>query len=126
MRKNYNYNAAVPATRNDFIECLRNKTEAIVINHVLLEKMDKDLKGCRSNGRASKFFKGTGIGILSTMSLASNPVTSFAIGTLVFVIGKVCESELKEYKIYAGYDVNNYDILVLVHKEKVDEKYDSI
>ena len=125
MRKFNDIKAVMPIMKNEFIYCIENGTEVIVLNCMFLEELDKELKEDSFNRKISKFYKASGKFVLLT-ALISNPVSSVIVGTLSLLIGKAYESDIKEYKTYKGYNINGNKILVLVHKKKVDKKYDRI
>lgn len=124
MRKNFSYTAAIPSTRNEFIDCVKNKTEAIVIKHSLVQELDKELKANQTKGKAKTALKTAGIVGLLVLNLY-NPLTwIFGVGSLL--AGGILKNEIKEYSIYNGLDIDNRNIIVMIHKKKVNEKYDTI
>ena len=74
MRKNYTYKAVTPATRNEFIDAIKNKTEAIVISHNLLIELNEELNKNISNKKKKGLLKTIGIGTLLFFNLY-NPLT---------------------------------------------------
>lgn len=124
MRKNYSYEAVIPATRNEFIDYIKGKSEVIVISHSLLEELDEELKKNQNKGKAKTALKTAGgIGLL-VLNLY-NPLTwVFGVGSIL--AGGLLKNEIKEYNAHVGVDVHENDILLLIHKKKVNLKYDSI
>ena len=103
---------------------MKNKTEAIVIKHSLVQELDKELKANQTKGKAKTALKTAGIVGLLVLNLY-NPLTwIFGVGSLL--AGGILKNEIKEYSIYNGLDIDNRNIIVMIHKKKVNEKYDTI
>jgi hypothetical protein len=60
MRKNFNYIAAVPTTRNDFIDAVTNQKEAILVNHILLKELTEEINSKLSSRNGGGFFQEIG------------------------------------------------------------------
>ena len=125
MRKNYNYTAVAPNTRNEFIDSVATQKEAIVISHELLKELTEEINSQLSSRGGSKFFKRLAVpmAILSW----SNPIGWICSG-IVFLCGIFTgvSDHLKKYVIHSGYDVFDNQILVFIHKHKVNMSYDKI
>jgi len=55
MRKNYTYKAVAPASRNEFIDAVKSKKEAIVIHHTLLVELNNEVNQNTSNKKRKVF-----------------------------------------------------------------------
>lgn len=124
MRKNYTYKAVTPATRNEFIDAIKNKTEAIVISHNLLVELNEELNKNISNKKKKGLLKTIGIGALLFFNLY-NPLT-WIVGIGSFLANGSMKNEIKEYIVYTGTDTCCKEILVLHNKKKIDLKYDTV
>lgn len=125
MRKNYSYVAVCPATRNEFIEAVNEKKEAIVIDHKLLKELTDEINSNLSSKKQGGFFKKISL----PMALLSwtNPI-GWALSGIVFLCGifTSASDELKKYVIYPGIDTGGLSILVLHRKSQIDMKYDEV
>lgn len=124
MRKNYTYKAVTPATRNEFIDAIKNKTEAIVISHNLLIELNEELNKNISNKKKKGLLKTIGIGTLLFFNLY-NPLT-WIVGIGSLLANGSMKNEIKEYIAYTGTDACCKEILVLHNKKKIDLKYDTV
>lgn len=124
MRPNYSFYAASPATRNDFIDLVSKQTEAIVLNHELLEDLRKEINEQINSKKSGKFFKRISI----PMALLSLNPLGWLLSGITFLCGVLSSAsdDLKKYKLYAGCDASDSQIVVLLHKKKVDLSYDKI
>ena len=123
MRKSYTYNAAVPANRNEFIDMVKEKRDAIVITHSLLIDLNEELDKTVKDQKKSKRLKMFGYGTLLFFNLW-NPLT-WIVGVGSILLGGKLKDDIKNYVIYTGTDVYEKRILVL-HSKKIDLKYDKV
>ena len=125
MRKNFNYIAAVPTTRNDVIDAVTNQKEAILVNHILLKELTEEINSKLSSRNGGGFFKKLAV----PMAILSwtNPIGWLCSG-IVFLCGVFTSAsdDLKKYVIHSGVDVHDNQVLVLRHKSKVNLTYDKI
>ncbi|MBQ8837521.1 MAG: hypothetical protein IJ002_08485 [Clostridia bacterium] len=124
MRKNFTYVANIPTTRNDFIDCVKEKKEAIVLRNQLLIELDKELKLNQNKGKAKNILKTAGITGLLVLNLYNPLVWIFGLGSLL--AGGLLKNDIKEYSAHKGTDMNGKEILVLIHKKKVNKKFDTV
>lgn len=123
MRENRTYKAKMPDTRNDFIDCVKNKQTVIVIKNSLISSLDEELNNSKSNKGGKKFSKG--LGIFGLIAGFVDPLMwIYSIGC--FVAGGLMKDEIKGYDVYSGTDVNGKNIIVLIRKKDYDPKYDTI
>lgn len=125
MRKNYSYDAVSPTTRNEFIEAVTSEKEAIVIKHMLLKELTEEINSNISSKKHGGFFKK--IAVPMAILSWSNPI-GWALSGIVFLCGvfSSAANDLKKYKIYPGVDVYGTQIMVMLHKRKVDMNYDKV
>lgn len=125
MRKNYTYSAVCPTTRNEFIEAVANRNEAIVVKHSLLKELTEEINSNISSKKQGGFLKK--IAVPMAILSWSNPV-GWALSGVTFLCGifSGAGNDLKKYKIYPGVDVYGTQIIVLHHKYKVDMKFDEV
>lgn len=124
MRKNYTFIPKMPKNRNAFIDCLKEKAEVIVIGNDMIETLSKELNKNVGKGRAKTALTTVGVGALLVLNLY-NPLTwIFGIGSIA--AGGILKNEIKKYNVHMGRDVENKEIIVLIHKNKVNMKLDTI
>lgn len=124
MRKNHTFVPKMPKNRNAFIDCLKEQVEVIVISNDMIAVLSKEINKNIGKGNAKPVLKTAGIGALLLLNLY-NPLTwIFGVGALA--AGGILKNELRKYKVYMGRDVENKEIIVLIHKNKVDMKLDTI
>lgn len=124
MRKNYTFIPKMPKSRNAFIDCLKEKAEVIVISNDMIEVLLKELNQNVGKGKAKTVLTTVGVGALLVLNLY-NPLTwIFGIGSIA--AGGILRNEIKKYKVHMGLDVDKKEIIVLIHKNKVDMKLDTI
>lgn len=123
MRINKTFYATSPSTRNDFINFISKDTEAIVLNHELLKDLRKEINEQINSKKSGKFFKRISI----PMALSFNPL-GWLLSGITFLCGALSSAsdDLKKYKLYAGCDASDSQIVVLLHRKKVDLSYDKI
>lgn len=124
MRKNYTFTPKMPQNRNAFIDCLEEKAEVIVIGNDMIEAISKELNKSVGIGRRKKALTTVGVGALLVLNLY-NPLTwIFGIGSIA--AGGILKNEMKKYSVHMGRDVENKEIIVLIHKHKVNMELDTI
>ena len=125
MRKNYTHTAKEPKTRNDFIEMIEKKEDVIVLNHELIEELEKEIAKNLKDRKHGKFF--TKVAVPMAILSLSNPIGWLCSG-IVFLSGKSIKSSdaLKKYYVYSGYDMSLQKILIFHLKKTVDIKYDDV
>lgn len=125
MRPNHNFYAVCPTTRNDFIDFVSKQSEAILIDHALLQELSKEINEQISAKKQGSFFKKVSV----PMAIISwtNPLGWLLTG-ITYLCGAFSSAsdDLKKYITYTGSDTSNHQIMVLHHKHKVDLKYDKV
>ena len=124
MRKNINYKAETPNSRNEFIKMIEQKVDVIVVDNTLLKKLAKEINENVSSGKTGKTM-GT-VGPLMIL-ISGWTLVGLVCGAVVTLCGalSISSDSLKKYKIYAGKDNDNEDIAVFLEK-CVDLKLDTI
>ena len=116
MRKNQTFMANIPKTRNEFIDCVNEKKEVIVLSNALLAELDKEVRANLNKRKTKKALKVAGITGLLILNLF-NPLTwVFGIGSLL--VGGLLKNELKGYAVHKSFDVNDQEILILTFKKR--------
>ena len=113
MRKNINYKAEIPNSRNEFIEMIERKEDVIVVNNTLLKQLAKEINENVSSGKTGKTM-GT-VGPLMIL-ISGWTLVGLVCGAVVTLCGalSISSDSLKKYKIYAGKDNDNEDIAVFL------------
>ena len=124
MRKNNTYTVCIPETRNEFIDCVQGKKEAIIIKSTLLIELDEELKSNQNKGTAKKVLTTAGVTGLLVLNLYNPLVWVLGVGSLL--AGGLLKNDIKGYAVHKATDMEGKDILILVHKKKVNKKYDTI
>ena len=124
MRKNYMHTAYAPTSRNEFIEAIKEKKDVVVLNHVLLEEIRKEINESISSKKTGKFFK---IMSVPMFLMSWNPL-GWGLSGLVLLNGLISSAgnEFKGYSMYSGHDMCNKQILIFHKKSTVDLKYDKV
>ncbi len=124
MRKNYTHTPEMPNNRNEFIDCLKKQSEVIVIKHDLVNDLSKELNKSIGNQKGKTILQTAGIATLLICNLY-NPLTwIFGIGSLT--TSGLLKNNIKRYNVYLGRNVTHHEIIVLIHKSKVDLTLDTI
>lgn len=124
MRKNYTFTPQMPNSRNEFIDCLKKQSEVIVIQHTLVNELSAELNKSIGNKKGKTALQTAGVTALLIFNLY-NPLTwIFGIGALA--TSGLLKNEIKKYHVYLGRNVTHHEILVLIHKDKVDPNMDTI
>ena len=124
MRKNYTYIPKMPKNRNAFIDCIKEKTEVIVICNDMIDILSEEINKNIGKGKAKATLTTVGVAALLVFNLY-NPLTwIFGLGSLA--TSGMLRNEVRKYNVHMGRDVNNKEIIVLIRKNKVNAKLDTI
>lgn len=123
MREKRTFRAKMPTTQEAFADCVKEEKAVIVINHTLIVSMDKELNDSKSNKGAKTVIKGLGkFGLL--LGFLDPFMWVYSAGCFLF--GGILKDKIKGYDVYSGMDVNDENIIVLIHQKDCDPKLDTV
>ena len=113
----------MPTTQEAFSDCVKDGKTVIVMNHSLIVSMDKELNDSKSNKGAKKAF--TMLGKFGVIAGIFDPLM-WIYAAVCFLFGGTLKDKIKGYDVHSGLDVNDENIIVLIHQKDYDPKLDTI
>lgn len=123
MREKRTFRAKMPTTQEAFADCVKEGKAVIVLKNSLLAELDKELNESKSNKETKKVTKVFGK-IFFVFGIVDPVMWIFSIAS--FLMGGILKDEIKKYNVYSGIDVNDANIIVLIHQKDYDPKLDII
>lgn len=123
MREKRTFRAKMPKTKEAFADCVKEGKAVIVINHSLLVDMDKELNESQVNKGQKKVSKTLGK-VLLVFGIVDPVMWIFSVA--YFLIGGILKDKIKEYDVYSGLNMDDKNILILIHQKDCDPKIDTI
>lgn len=123
MREKRTFRVKMPITQEAFADCVKEGKAVIVLKNSLLGDLDKKLNESKSNKGQKKIFKVLGK-LYFVFGLVDPVMWIFSIAS--FLMGGILKDKIKEYNVHSGVDVNDANIIVLIHQKDYDPKLDKI